>query len=123
MGEKTEALWDGWFSVAEPVNKFIVWVSIGLVVLGWAAGCWFWGPCMIWRLWRLIVGIVGCILYLIFVMKPVADKDLNIKVHIFLIVAVVCCEMASYWAGLLMILQFVMVSILSDNPIWNPTES
>ncbi|HUX99558.1 MAG TPA: hypothetical protein VMV49_08400 [Candidatus Deferrimicrobium sp.] len=120
MGEtkESEAIWDGWWGIAEPLNKFIVWISIGLVVLGWLVGSLFYGPLLIWNLWRLIVGIVGCILYLIFVMKPLADKDLNAKVHIFLIVAVVCCEIASYWAGLVMIFQFVLVSILSDKPIW-----
>jgi hypothetical protein len=121
MAEKSsEALWDGWWGIAEPLNKFIVWISLGLVVLGWLVGAWWYGPWLILTLWRLIVGIVGCILYLVLAMKPIADKDLNIKVHIILIVAVVCCEIASYWAGLVMILQFVLVSILSDNPIWNP---
>ena len=126
MGEGSDyPIWDGWFSVAEPFNKFVHWVCLGIICLvriitiaRLAPFLPFSASAIAGQVVWLIIGVVGCILYLIMCMKPIGDKDLNKKMHIFLIVVTVLVYLGSYWAGLVMTVQFVMVGILSDVPFW-----
>jgi hypothetical protein len=119
----SEAIWDGWYSVAGPVNKFAAYVTMGLGVLAWLYYAWvmrfaYGALAYVLTIWILIFPVVGGILYLVFVQKAVADQDLSKKMHIWLIVAMVVSCVGYFYAGAVMILQFVMVGILSDKPFW-----
>ncbi|NVM27286.1 MAG: hypothetical protein HWN65_00480 [Candidatus Helarchaeota archaeon] len=125
MGEtepKNEAIYDGWYGVAEPVNKFVAFVTMGLGVLAYlvytAPLARIWPTLWVRNIWILIFPVVGGILYLIMVQKSVADKDLNKKMHIWLLICTGVSCVGYLWAAGLMILQFVMVGILSDKPFW-----
>ncbi len=128
--EKDYPLWDGWYSIAGPVNKFIAYAIIGLAVVGFILsslacvpflGCIF--VISTWGIVAMILGVVAGILYLIQVMKPVKDKDLTKTMHIFLWVCEVLCWLSWWPVGALMTLQFVMVGILSDVPFWEAFKS
>ncbi len=119
-------IWEGWYSVARPINIILPWAIIGLSVVGWVlAGlvcvlgiCTYTSGVLLIMLPYLIIGIVGAIIYLIGCYKAVANKELTKKMHIFLIIAEVLTWFGWYWAGVLMTVQFVMVGILSDKPLW-----
>jgi glucan phosphoethanolaminetransferase (alkaline phosphatase superfamily) len=113
-----EAIYAGWYDIAGLVNKFCVWVTIGLGVLAWLVYSAFIPLFLAWNIWILIFPVVGAILYLIFVQKKVTDKDLGKMTHIWLLISMVVACIGYFWAAALLILQFVMVSILSDTPIW-----
>ena len=124
MGSESDyPYWDGWWSVAEPVNKFLPYAVLGLAVVGFIVRSLF---CFIvcvfvvtaWGVIAMIFGILAGVFYLIMVMKPLKDKDLSKKMHIWLLV---CTGLSwvSWWPiGILVTLQFVMVGILSDVPFW-----
>ena len=114
----SKAIYDGWYDIAGPVNKFCVWVTIGLGVLAWLVYSWFIPAFLLWNIWILIFPVVGAILYLIFVQKAVADKALTKKMHIWLLISTIVACIGYFWAAALIILQFVMVGILSDKPLW-----
>lgn len=125
MSTENEAIWDGWFSVAEPLNKFIVWIVIAIVALVNIITIVLAIPALPWTTSTIVVaiiylccGIAGAILYLLMIQKNVAEKDLNKKMYIFFFVVLVLVFIGSYWAGLVMALQFVMVGILSEKPFW-----
>ncbi|MHA1359424.1 MAG: hypothetical protein ACTSRC_15020 [Candidatus Helarchaeota archaeon] len=130
MGESSSdyPFYEGWWKWAEPINKFLVWATLGLVIAAWALSglgcipgyCIFFPSLLVRNLWRLILSIVGVIIYLIMTYKPLKNKDLTKKMHIGLLITFVLVEVVSYWwwAGLLVTLQFVMVGILSDRPFW-----
>ena len=126
--EPSEALWEDWYKVAEPVNKFAAWVTIGLsVVVFFVYGLnpWY-NPftlqwvfsVSIYGIVAAIAGIMAGIFYFIFVQKSVANQDLTKMMHIWLLVCTGLACVAYFWAGALIILQFVMVGILSDKPFW-----
>jgi hypothetical protein len=125
MSEKGDyPIWDKWYSIAGPVNKFIAFAIIGLAVLGWILSGFIFGfffsylLFLTWNIVSMILGVVAGILYLLMVMKPVTDKALTKKMHIVLLICEVLCWLSWWPVGALMTLQFVMVGILSDKPFW-----
>ncbi|MHA1265276.1 MAG: hypothetical protein ACTSRS_08600 [Candidatus Helarchaeota archaeon] len=119
----SEAIYDGWYSIAEPVNKFVAFVTMGLGVLAWLYYSWIlswaFGPSAYGlSIWILIFPVLGGIFYLIFVQKAVAEKDLNKKMHIWLLISTGLSCVGYLWVGGLMLLQFIMVGILSEKPFW-----
>ena len=118
---ENKAIWDGWYSIAGPINKLVPWVTIGLGVVAWLyySGAFFG---FVWALgldiWILIFPVVAAILYLIFVQKAIADKDIGKKTQIWLLICTIVGVIGYFWAAALIVLQFVMVCILSDKPIW-----
>ena len=114
MGTK-EPIMDDWYKWAEMFNKFAAYATFGLAVLWWFLvgfiGFGIWNP--ISGLYYLITGITGGVLYLIMVMKPVADKDQSKKVHIWLLV---CTALA--WHCVFIPLVWLFYGILSDKPFW-----
>ncbi len=125
MSEKGDyPIWDKWYSIAGPVNKFIAFVIIGLAVLGWILSGfifgYFYAPLLFasWNIVSMILGVVAGILYLLMVMKPVTDKALTKTMHIVLLICEVLCWLSWWPVGAFMTLQFVMVGILSDKPFW-----
>lgn len=113
-----EAIYPGWYDIAGPVNKFVVWVTIGLGVLAWLLHSAFF-PWLLGVYWYVLVfPIVGAILYLIFVQKKVAEKDLGKMTHIWLLISTAVACIGNFWPAALLVLQFIMVCILSDKPIW-----
>ncbi len=125
MGESSDyPLWEKWASVADPINSFLAYAVLGLAFLGWIlSAVWFGGfypPLLFtaWNLTALICGILAGVFYLIFVMKAVKNKELTKMMHIWLIVCT-ALSWVSWWPiGILVTLQFVMVGILSDVPLW-----
>jgi Na+/serine symporter len=115
---ENKAIWDGWYSVAGPVNKFCVWVTIGLGVLAWLVYSDFYPPWLVWNIWILICPVVAAILYLLFVQKAISDKDIGKKTQIWLLICTIVGCIGYFWAAALIVLQFVMVCILSEKPIW-----
>jgi hypothetical protein len=119
----SEAIYDGWYSIAGPVNKFVVIVTIALGVLAWILNSivpilGLVPALLVLNIWILIFPVVGAILYLIFVQKKVAAKDLGKMTHIWLLISTAVACIGYFWPACLLILQFVMVCILSDKPIW-----
>ncbi|MFX1294188.1 MAG: hypothetical protein ACFFD2_04940 [Promethearchaeota archaeon] len=133
-GESPYPYWEKWYSIAGPLNKFLAFLVIGLAVAAWllwplACGlgiCTYYAPALfwVWSLIRLVCGILAGIFYLIFVLKPLANKDLTKQMHIWLIICTALCWVVGtygwigYLLGAIMSLQFVMVGILSDVPFW-----
>ncbi len=115
---ENEAIYDGWWNIVEPVNKFVVWVTIGLGVLAWLVYSWFSPLFLLARIWILIFPVVGAILYLLMVQKPMADRDLSKNTHIWLMISTVVACIGYFWAAGLLILVFVMAGILSEKPFW-----
>ncbi|MFX1293396.1 MAG: hypothetical protein ACFFD2_00860 [Promethearchaeota archaeon] len=114
-------IWDDWYSVAEPLNKFTGWVTI-LISFLW----WFLSP--IQRVgynfntlsnntWRLILGILSAIFYIIVVQPNVKNEILTKTTHVWLWICFVLSWFPGY-GGVLIWIEFVMVGILSDIPFW-----
>jgi len=114
-----KAIWEGWYDVAKVLNPLVPWITIGLGVVAWivyTAPFWF---LLGFTIWILIFPVVAAILYLIFVQKKVADKDLSKMTHIWLIICLAVGIIGPYvFQDALIIFMFVMVSILSEKPIW-----
>ena len=115
---ENEAIYDGWYNIVEVVNKFAAYVTMGLGVLAWLVYSAFLPILLVLNLWILIFPVVGGVLYLLMVQKPMADKDLSKKTHIWLLISMVVSVIGYFWAGGLILLIFIMAGILSEKPIW-----
>ena len=114
-------LWDGWFNVAGPINKFAGWVTIILTIVWWSLtplqtqGYQF---ALLPRLTPgLICGLLAGMFYLLVLQKYIAVKNLSATTHIWLWVCFVLSWFEGY-GGVLIWIQFIMVGILSDIPFW-----
>ncbi len=116
-------LWKGWYSVAEPINKFAGWATIGLSVLWWLLlisvhpkhG--IRTEALVNNLWRLILGILAGIFYLIILQRAVSERNLSSNTHVWLWICFVLSWFPG-WGGVFIWVQFVLVGVLSDVPFW-----
>jgi hypothetical protein len=114
-------IWDDWYSVAEPLNKFVGWVTIILSALWWLLspiqkkGYNF--HMLSNNTWRFVLGILAAVFYMLIVQKDVRERILSSTTHIWLWVCFVLSWFPGY-GGVLIWVQFVMVGILSDIPFW-----
>lgn len=115
-----KAIWDDWFIVAGPLNKFTVAVTIGLSFLWWALApitiTGYYSFLLLQNLWRLIFVLFAGLFYWAILQKAIELRDLSKRTHIWLLI----CFVLSLFAvsGVLIWVQFVLVGILSDTPFW-----
>lgn len=107
-----EPIMADWYKWSETFNKFAGFATIGLGVL------WFlltlWNPFTLGiGILYLILTVTAGVLYLIMVMKKVADKDQTKMTHIWLLITA-----GVGFAGIFIPLVFLFYGILSDKPFW-----
>ena len=116
-----KAIWDDYFIIAGPLNKFTGWATILLSFLGWAlepinptGG--YNSYLLVANLWRLIAVLLAGIFYLVILQKAIELRDLSKRTHIWLLV---CFGLSCFAvSGVFIWAQFVLVGILSDTPFW-----
>lgn len=117
----TYPIWSGWYGVAEPINRFAGWATMGLSFLWWILH-----PIqkkgynvdlLMQNLPILIVGIIAGILYLLILKKAILLRDLSSNTHVWLWIVFILSLFPGY-GGVFIWIQFVMVGILSDIPFW-----
>ncbi len=114
-------IWSGWYGVAEPINRFAGWATIGLSILWWLLfpiqkkgyNVAVLGD----SIWRLIFGIAAGVFYLLILQKAIAQRDLSSNTHVWLWICFVLSWFPGY-GGVFIWVQFAMVGILSDIPFW-----
>ena len=113
--------WNDWYKVAEPLNKIAGLLTIIFSVLWWVLNpiqhTGYNTTLLVESIWRLVLGILAGIFYILFVHKAVEARILDSEMHIWLWV----CFVLSWFpgiAGILIWIQFIMVGILSDIPFW-----
>lgn len=115
-----KAIWDDWFIVSGPLNKFTAWVTIGLSFLWWTLApithTGYNSFLLFQNAWRLICVVLAGIFYMTILQMAVELRDLSKKTHIWLLI----CFGLSLFAvsGVFIWAQFVLVGILSDTPFW-----
>lgn len=117
----TYPIWSGWYGVAEPINRFAAWATMGLSFLWWILQ-----PIqkkgynvdlLMNNLPLLIVGIVAGILYLLVLQKAILQRDLSSNTHVWLWIVFILSWFPGY-GGVFIWIQFIMVGVLSDIPFW-----
>lgn len=114
------AIWDEWYSVAEPLNKLTAWFTFVLSFL-----CWFLLPVqpngynaylLATNAWRYVLCLFGGLFYFLILQEKVEIRNLDKPTHIWLWI----CFVLSWFtvAGAFIWVQFIMVCILSDRPFW-----
>jgi len=116
-----KAIWDDYFIIAGPLNKFTGWATILLSFLWWAlepinriGG--YNSFLLVGNLWRLIFVVLAGIFYLFILQKAIELRDLSKNTHIWLLV---CFGLSCFAvSGAFIWAQFALVGILSDTPFW-----
>ncbi|MHA1263699.1 MAG: hypothetical protein ACTSRS_00535 [Candidatus Helarchaeota archaeon] len=116
-----EAIWSEWFSVAEPLNRFVPWCTFIISVL------WYLiypiAPTGEYRIIFLtiylpgfVMGILAGIFYLTILRDKIEARNLENSTLIWLLI---CFGLSLFTLGGIFIwIQFLLVGILSDRPIW-----
>jgi hypothetical protein len=115
-----EAIWNDWFSVAEPLNKLTTWLTLGLTILCWMLfpinPIGYNGLLLVSHAWRYVLCIIASIFYFVVLKEKIEARNLENATHIWLLICLILSVFTI--AGVFIWVQFIMVGILSDRPIW-----
>ncbi|TFG04725.1 MAG: hypothetical protein EU536_03930 [Promethearchaeota archaeon] len=116
-----EAIWNDWYTIAEPINKLVPWCTFAISVLwyllyplrpngiynsGWLST----------YLPGFIMAIFAGLFYFLILQERIEQKNLENATHIWLLI-VFGLSLFSV-GGIFIWVQFFMVGILSDRPFW-----
>ena len=116
----SEAIFDGWYDIAGPLNKYVPWITFALSGLWWVLfpltplgyNPYFLGLFA----WCLVCAILSGFFYLIILQEKIENRDLSKPTHIWLLV---CFGLSLFSLGGAFIwVQFAMVGVLSERPFW-----
>ncbi len=116
-----EAIWGDWYSVAEPLNKYTAWLTFGISILWWAlfpiqSNGTYIAYYLVRYLPGLIMGLLAGFFYMIILKGKIEMRNLENPTLIWLIICFVLS--IPTLGGIFIWVQFVLVGILSDRPVW-----
>ncbi len=113
-------IWMDWYSVAEPLNKLVPWLTFGLSALWWAVipvkptGYVSWS--LVSFLPGFIMGILSGLFYYLILQERIELKNIDNQTLIWLLI---CLGLSLFTVGgVVMWVQFLLVGILGDRPVW-----
>jgi len=117
----SDPIWIDWYSVAEPLNKLVPWLTVGLSVLWWVI--YPVQPTGIYETWSLvlflpgfIMGILSGLFYFLILQERIEAKNIDNTTLIWLLI---CFGLSLFTVGgVVMWVQFVLVEVLGDRPFW-----
>jgi len=115
-----DAIWNDWYSIAEPLNKLTTWLTLGLAILCWmllpVKPTGYNGFLLVSHAWRYILCILASIFYFVILKVKIEERNLENTTHIWLLICLILSVFTI--AGVFIWAQFIMVGILSERPFW-----
>ena len=114
------AIWDDWYSVAEPLNKLTPWLTFAISVLWWvlipAKPIGYISYQLVQFLPGFICGILAGLFYLLVLQEKIEARNFENSTLIWLLI---CFGLSLFTLGGIFIwIQFLLAGILSERPFW-----
>ena len=114
-------IFSDWYSIAEPLNKLVPWLTIGLSALWWAV--YPVQPTGIYVTWSLVLflpgfvmGVLSGLFYFLILQEKIDNKNSDNATLIWLLI---CLGLSLFTVGgVVMWVQFVLVGVVGDRPFW-----